>query len=73
MQQPLQEGHEGFPAGAAGAALQRDAVNGDSCTGPYQARATERVLSVSVMRAMPTKAPGGSPKTRSKSARTSRS
>jgi len=45
----------------------------DMWIGPYQARACDLVLSVSVMIPMPTRAPGASPKARSKSARMSRS
>jgi hypothetical protein len=37
-------------------------VAGPSVTGPYQARVSVRVLSLSVMMPMPTSAPGASPK-----------
>ena len=53
-----------FDGDAAGQRAAGRATAGTSRTGPYQAWARERVLSVSVMMAMPTSAPGSSPKAR---------
>ena len=61
-------------AGSADSALSlvKDGRTQSRCTLPYQARVVLRVLSVSVIRPTPSRAPGDSPKAFSKSARMSR-